>query len=272
MQTLAGTEAVTRQTFWQIGPVGRALFYYLAAVAIAFFLYGVFDRFARYARGSEEPLDRLDDLGTRILRMAVLVGSNVGQFDRDRYAGAMHTAAFWGFLVLFVGTVILAIDMDVWTAIFGRPSFFAGDFYRSYSFVMDAFGGLFVVGIGMALLARYWFDTPRLHGPHTDLEDDLFVWTLFLLGTGGFLPEGVRLLARGFPSHETVSFVGLTIAIGLDGIGFSSDLAYAFYPALWWSHAVLALAFVAAIPYAKPVHMLTSFANVLTRDSKTGRR
>ena len=55
-------ETVTRETFWLVGPVGKAFFYFLAALAIAIFLYGVYERFARYTRGTEDAFARLDDL------------------------------------------------------------------------------------------------------------------------------------------------------------------------------------------------------------------
>ena len=41
-------QTVTRETFWTIGPVGEAAFYYLAAVAILVFGYGVYARITGY--------------------------------------------------------------------------------------------------------------------------------------------------------------------------------------------------------------------------------
>ena len=46
---------VTRETFWTIGPVGEAAFYYLAAVAILVFLYGVYARITAYASAPADP-------------------------------------------------------------------------------------------------------------------------------------------------------------------------------------------------------------------------
>ena len=43
-------DTVTRETFWLVGPVGKALFYFLAALAVAVFLYGVYERFAQIGR------------------------------------------------------------------------------------------------------------------------------------------------------------------------------------------------------------------------------
>jgi len=269
---LQAGDAVTRPTFWQIGHLGEAIFYYLAAVAVVIFLYGVYARIARYTRGNEDAFDRLDSLPGRVLGATKIVGSNQYQFERDRFAGVMHAAIMWGFLTLLIGTTILAIDMDVWTRGLGQPSFFVGNFYLSYSLVMDALGFLFVVGVGMALYRRYWVHNHRLWGKHTGLEDDLFIWTLFLLGAGGYLLEGLRILGTGYPPFETVSFVGWFVADVLAIAGLSQAGAAALYPLGWWSHAIIALVFVASVPYAKPLHMLASFANVVTRDEKAGKR
>ncbi|MFC7044035.1 (Fe-S)-binding protein [Halobacteriaceae archaeon GCM10025711] len=276
MDILAQTSAdVTRPTLWRIGAVGEAVFYFLAAVAIVIFLYGLYDRFARYARGAEDPFERLDNVVGRVVSAAKIVGTNEYQFNRDLYGGLMHTFIMWGFLTLLIGTTILAIDMDIWTKLLGQDSFFVGAFYLSYSLVMDALGFLFVVGIGMALYRRYWVRNERLWGKHTGLEDDLFIWTLFLLGVGGYVTEGVRILGTSATrdvSFETVSFVGWFVKDVLQVAGVTPAAATAAYPVVWWSHALLALAFVAAVPYAKPLHMLTSFANVVTRDEQAGVR
>ncbi len=262
--------AVTRETFWTISEVGEVLFYYLAAVAILVFLYGVYERFARYARGTDDWFDRLNDLPGRVVSATTIVFSNQKQFDRDRYAGLMHAFIFWGFLTLLIGTTILGIDMDLARKI--GDSFWTGDFYLAYSLTMDAMGLLFVVGIGMALYRRYWVRNERLWGKHTSAEDDLFIWSLFLLGVGGYVAEGIRIVGTGFPEFETVSFVGWFLADVFVIAGMTESLAVDLYWWAWWSHAVLALAFVASVPYAKPFHMISSYANVVTRDEKAGKR
>ena len=271
---LQATEGTTRPTFWRIGEVGEIVFYYLAAVAIAVFLYGVYDRFARYARGREDAFERLDDLPDRVREAASMVGSNEKQFDRDLLAGVMHAFVLWGFLTLTIGTTILAIEIDLVRPLAGTGDavFFQGDFYLSYSFVMDAMGLLFVVGVGLAMYRRYWAANDRLDGKHTGREDHLFLGVLFALGVGGYVTEAVRILGTGIPSFETVSFVGYFMAQVFAGAGMSESMAAASYPAIWWSHSILALFFVAYIPYAKPFHMISSFANVVTRDEKAGAR
>ncbi len=262
--------AATRETFWQIGSIGKGMFYFLSVVALLVFAFGVYERFARYAKGESDPDDRLNDLPGRILAAARIVGTNEKQFNRDLYAGLMHAFMMWGFLVLLIGTTILFIDMDFYRVLTGE-SFWVGDFYLAYSLVLDAFGLLFVVGIGMAMYRRYVVRSERLWGRHTSLEDDAFVWTLFLLGVGGFLVEGVSLVGQEIRAGETVSFVGVFTAGLLEAGGLTPNGAAAVYPWVWWHHSVLALLFVAWVPYAKPFHMLSSFANVVTRDEKSGK-
>ena len=272
MVLLAQASEVTRETFWQITHAGELVFYYLTVVAVLMFAYGLYRRVDRYRQGDEDPFERIDELGKRIVEGTKIVGSNVKQFDRDLFAGLMHSFIFWGFLTLLMATTIVAFEMDIWVKLLRQEHFFNGDFYRSFSFVVDVMGLVFVVGMGMALSQRYLTRKDRLWGRHTGLEDDLFVWALFLLGAGGFLQEGVRIVGAGMPNFETVSVVGWTLASAFTSLGMGPELAATLYRPLWWSHALLALGFVATVPYAKPVHMLTSYANVIARDPKAGVR
>jgi len=267
------SEGVTRETFWQISRVEEVLFYFLAAVAILVFVYGVYSRFARYTSGKADPFDRLGNLGTRIREATRIAFSNEKQFDRDIVGGAMHAFILWGFLTLLIGTTILAIDKYAYGPATGS-SFYIGDFFLSYSFVMNLMGLLFMAGITVALYRRYVVRNHRLWGKHTSYEDDLFIWSLFVLGAGGFLLEAFRIAGwmGGPQSFEQASFVSYFIAITLMEVGLTASAAEAWYPAVWWSHSLVALWFIAWIPYAKPFHMLSSFANVVTRDPKAGVR
>ncbi|MFU8867096.1 4Fe-4S dicluster domain-containing protein, partial [Natronococcus sp.] len=286
MNVLAQTE-VTRETYWGLSSTEYALFYLLATVTILVFLYGVYTRFTRYTAGDDDPFARLDDLGSRILSSTKIVLSNEKQFNRDLYGGLMHAFIMWGFLTLLIATTILFIDGYFWEPFQG--SFWVDDFYLGYQFIVDAMGLLFVVGIGMAMYRRYWVRNERLWDRHTSNEDDIFIWTLFALGVGGFLLEGLRIYATGMPDHEIVSFVGWGLALLFQTIGLPTIAgtgtdpnhvtlavfgfnAETFHWLAWWSHSLIAFFFIAWIPYAKPFHMLSSFANVVTRDEKAGKR
>jgi len=260
---------VTRETFRNVGTIGKGLFYLLSTVAVLIFIYGVYRRFDRYRLGGADPVSRFDSLRSRV-RTAVQLGlSNRGQADRDWVAGVMHAFVMWGFLVLFIATSILFIDESVRGLV---GSFWTGDFYLVYQFAVDAFGLLFVVGLGVAMYRRYGRRLDRLHGDHTGWADDLFVGSLLFIGLTGLLLEGLRIYATGMPSFEVVSFVGYAIGLTLGGLGVSETLASQLHVGLWWVHALVSLGFIAWLPYAKPVHMLTSFANIVVRDEQAGKR
>ncbi|MXR51335.1 4Fe-4S dicluster domain-containing protein [Halovenus sp. WSH3] len=253
------------------------LFYFLAAIAVGVLAFGLYRRLQGYTDGPDDEFTRLDNLGGRIRSAARIAFSNEKQFNRDIYAGVMHSFIIWGFLTLFIATSILALDLYFFKKALGA-SFWKGTFYVSYQFAVDALGLLFVIGIGMAMYRRYWVRNERLFSRHSSLEDHMFVWILFLLGIGGFLLEGIRILVNDYPSFEIVSFVGWAIALSFDGIfsllGVSETTTAAaqLHWGLWWSHALLSLFFIAWIPYAKGMHMFSSFANVVARDEKAGTR
>ncbi len=287
MNVVAQSE-VGRETYLGISNTEYLLFYLLVVITLAVFAFGVYQRFSRYAAGDDDPFDRLDDLSSRIVSAAKTVLSNEKNFNRDLYGGLMHSFILWGFLTLLIATTIIAVE-QYGTELFLGIAFWEGDFYLAYQFIVDAMGLLFVVGIGMAMYRRYWVRNHRLWGRHTSLEDDVFIWTLFVLGVGGFLLEGARIYVTGMPEHEVVSFVGYGIALVFQAVGVPTTgaagnpgdyvaLAHAGFNAetlhwlIWWKHSLVALFFIAWIPYAKPFHMLSSFANVVVRDEKAGKR
>lgn len=266
---LPAQSEVTRETFWNISGIGSIVFYILSAIAIGIFFYGMYHRFSRYRKGSEDWFSRFDNLTGRIRTAARLGMSNEKQVDRDWVAGVMHMFVMWGFLVLFIATSILFID-EGWREV--SDSFWTGDFYLVYQFAVDAFGLLFIVGIGIVMYRRYWVKADRLWDKYTGSEDDLFITSLLVIGVTGFLLEGLRIYGTGMPDFEVVSFVGYGMGLVFGGIGMSESLAVNLHWGTWWFHSIISLAFIAWLPFAKPVHMLTSFANIVVRDKKAGKR
>lgn len=271
MNVVLSTDGATRETFETISSTGQVVFYVLSALAVIAFVYGVYLRVQRYTQGGEDWFNRLSVAADRIKEGSVTIASNQNQFDRDWFAGAMHAFVMTGFLVLFIATSILFIDEGVREI---ASSFWVGDFYLSYQFVVDAFGLLFVVGILMAMHRRYFVKSTRLWDRHTNREDDVFIFALLAIGVTGFLLEGLRIYINGIPSHEAVSFVGYSIALAIDAGASISVLigAETAHWGMWWIHTIVSLAFIAWIPYSKPFHMLSSAASILTKDEKAGKR
>ena len=287
-------DSVTRPIFEGIGHAGELTFYVLSAVSIAIFGYGVWRRVRKYRRGRSagrggvirsalfgNPFGGLRRRGDR--GSAAVVATNVTIGRGSAAVGLAHFGVFWGFIVLFIGTVILTIDVDVVRLasplILGEEvSFFNGWFYLIYSVILDTFALAAVLGLGY-LIVRRWLQKPfrldytRAAEPEGGYSRSQFVrgdW-LFAGGLGlilltGLLEEGARIRAAEFPSFEVWSPVGWAIGRSYELIGITASASFTLHTVLWWVHALLALAFVAYLPYAKSMHMLADGVNLLAHD------
>jgi Fe-S oxidoreductase len=203
---------------------------------------------------------------------------------RDRYAGIFHAAVMWGFIVLFIGTAILTVDTDIFGILAPQYQFFHGAFYLGYSLILDVLGLVMIVGLVALGVRRVRVRPPALDYGRVDLEgattdrrgfergDAVFLGWLLVLGVGGFVVEGLRIVAHGFPAFEVWSPVGWALAGLFSALGLSAATAGSMHLVSWWGHAVTALAFVAYIPFSKAIHMLSAGANEALRSPLAGRR
>lgn len=277
--------SVSREVFEGLPPEGEALFYLLAAVATIVFAVGIWLRVRKYLRGRRE--DRFGSLVGfvgRAIRGVRATATNETVGRRDLYAGVFHGAIMWGFIVLFIGTVILTIDTDIVGIFAPDYHFFWGPFYIVYSFVLDILGLAMVVGLGAMAWRRARFRKRELDYRRVDLGpastdrrgyvrgDWVFLGWLTFLGVTGFVVEAVRIVAHGFPWFEVFSPVGYATASLLAALGLNADVAGGLHLWLWWLHAIAALGFVAYIPFAKAIHILADGANLALRSPLAGRR
>ncbi|MBI3688675.1 MAG: 4Fe-4S dicluster domain-containing protein [Actinobacteria bacterium] len=294
--TLASGE--TRQVFEGIGAVGTAAFYVLSIVTVAAFLIGSWRRTQKYRRGrpagrggtirrallvSPLALRRRPDTGS-----VAQVATNATIGRRNRGVGIAHFMVFWGFITLFIGTVILTIDFDIVRHVskwfWGHEdSFFTGTFYLGYSVVLDTMGVATVLGLTYLALRRGVRPPARLDYSRAEqpaggysrkalvLGDWMFIGLFAGILITGFLGEAVRIVANKFPEFEIWSPAGWLLARGFEAVGLSAGAAATTHTVVWWSHAFLALGFVIYIPYSKAMHMLVDGVNLLAHDKNATR-
>lgn len=251
-------------------------FYWLAVIAIAIFLLGLWRRFAKYLRGSSTSRFSL----AQIKRAVIDVSSQRTIAKRDPYVRIAHFFVFWGFIVLLIATTIIAINDDVIGILLDKPEweFWHGAFYVGYSFVVDLFGIGFIVGLLMLAYRRRRkparLDYERVDDVPSDrggyvLDDRVFLLILLFLGVSGFLLEGFRIAATDFPSFERASIAGWLVALLFSGLSEAgADTARV---VTWWIHAVAALTFIAAIPFSKAMHMLVDPTDLAVTDRDSAR-
>jgi Fe-S oxidoreductase len=267
----------TRQTFAGLAHWEIVFWYVLIFVSTAIFVWGVARLALKYRRGRSTA--SVGGAGRRALRAAAIVFTHRWIKRRDPLAGLGHALIFYGFLVLFAGTSILAFQDDVAKPLFGFD-FWRGSFYLGYSLVLDVFGIALAVGLGIMAVKRGIVRPSRLDYRRPDRDEDrrgyvigdwVFLASLFFLALSGFLLESFRI-TQTKPSFEVWSPIGWTVGNGFRALGMTAQEASSAHFATWWTHGVVALAFVASIPFTKAVHMLAGPANVGVRDDLAGKR
>ena len=274
----------TRPVFWDFTTPLKVLWYVLAVISVFVFLYGVWRPIGRYRRGKGGPWPPVAwrELPGRLAGGLGLLFSHRTIERRDHTAGWGHGAIFYGFIVLFAGTVILGFDTDFLTPVFG-VSYFHGNFYLVYKEVLNVFGTALIVGLLVMMIRRAIVRPRKLDYARPDrapgdpqydrrvyeIGDWVFLGTLLVIALTGFLLEGVRI-AMSDPGYGGTQFGGWIVAQALTGLSHSTLAGLRH--GLWWFHGLLAITFVASIPYTKAAHMLSSFVSLSLRDPKAGKR
>ena len=234
---------IARVHFWNIDSIW--LFYVLAALSALVFLIGCYFHVSIWLAGIKRGKLILNTEGIINLLKDGVLGRRI--FRGDLFAGLMHIFIMWGFIGLFLGTVLSTTDYWI-------IHFLSGDIYLVYSFVLEILGLMLIAGLFMALIRRYITRVPRLENRAQDL------WTLILLFAcvlTGFLVEGLRLAAQE-PEWGSYSFAGMF----LSSLFYSEGQAASLYPFMWWIHAIMSLFLVAYFPFSKLFHSLAGPFNI----------
>jgi Fe-S oxidoreductase len=283
----ADPNAVTRVLFEDFAPAAIAAFYVIALAAVAVFCFGVYVEVRKYRRGSAASVD-----GQLLARLRAMIGTILSHrtiAHRDRAAGAAHRLIFYGFVLLFLGTATITLDYDILGPLFG-VHFWQGTFYLWFSLVLDVAGVLLTGGLLYMMYRRGWLRPPKLDYARPDRqpgdpdydrsgyrrEDWAFLWTLLVIVATGYLLEAARLVwleARPEVSaYRWWSPAGAVLAVGLRAAGVSAAAGGTLRTVLWWFHGVLALVFIALIPFTKVKHILTAAGSLLLRDPLAAQR
>lgn len=267
-----------REDFWNIGyPLLGALVYTTMVIATVAVAYGLYRRSRMWRLGRAEP-----DLGPwrpragRFFKLAALDLFAHRKFARssELYPGIMHFSIFWGFSLLFVATVLAAIEFN--TGEYLDWSFPTVRFRVQTGFVWDIFGGvLATIGIGMAAWRRFVIRPRRLN---TFLDDGFTLAVMFVLLFTGFFLEGMRIGATELnpadpqynPSSAGWSPVGYLFARASMGLGMTPAAMEATHKAMWWSHAGIYTAWVVyiAVGFKRMMHIIVSPANTFFQPAR----
>ena len=164
----------------------------------------------------------------------------------------MHAMIYYGFIVLFIGTVILEIDHLLPVDF----KFLQGQFYEGYSAVLDAAAVVYLAGIGWAVVRRYIVKPWRIRSKSRP-EDAWILFVLAAIGVTGLATEAARIALVGQPAFEQWSFIGYPLSFLVPQASASG-----IHQVFWISHVVVFVAFLVMLPATKLRHMVTTPANL----------
>src|SRR5262247_3626182 len=254
MTDLVASGIPYRDTFWNVPMWARVFVYLGGTAAVAVFAYGCWWRLALWLKGKpERRTDRIPE------RIALVLTQALGQARTlsQAYPGVMHAIMFWGFLALFMGTVLATIDYDITLPLL-HVKLLKGNFYLLYELVLDMFGLFFVIGLGMACWRRFVQRPARIE-PAPKFAYALLI--LFVINVTGFVMEACRL-AVVKPAWAAWSPVGYLLGQGMLGVGMGEGALRATHLSVWLFHAAISMFFIAIIPRSYFVHLVTTPLNV----------
>ncbi len=251
-----GDSEITREVFGNIPSPIKAAFYMIVPITLLYGAVAFSQRMKNWERGAPENRrttkknvgQRLKDFRAGVYMQTLL---------RDPAAGVMHSLMYFPFLVLLAVTTVLEVNHQLPD----EAKFLHGDIYRAYSFVGDAAGVLFLIGVGWAIVRRY-VQRPYRIRMKTKAEYAVILGTLFAIGVTGFLAEMFRIAVDGRPDFEKWSFVGYP----LSGLVENLDTVAGWHQAMWILHVISFLVFLVILPVTMLRHMFTSPINMYLRD------
>jgi Fe-S oxidoreductase/nitrate reductase gamma subunit len=249
-------DRATRQVFANIAPWMQIVFFAMILASFGWLAWQLESRRRRWRKGRLPGFERDWRVWLERLTVYALAQKRV---HRKKLGALLHLLLFSGFLILTIGTTLLAIAHD------GPYDFHHGWYYLIYELTMDVFGVAFILGCLLALYRRAFRKPPSLGHQGSDW------WLLSLLlalGVTGFAVEALRMqYTQVEPPIAHWSTVGWLIEHHLLA-GLSVTTARTMHLAAWWVHAVLVALLFATLPVNRFLHIITGPLNIATRPSR----
>ncbi len=228
-------DMATREIFWQVS--NRWVFYVLALASLAALLWGMGRGLRFIRRGAAVSRESARSAGLRSTLADVLSQSPLAGGEGSRW---WHSLIFYGFVVLVFVTCYLMLAHYV------HEGLFTGIPYLLISLLGDLAGAAVVAGVILALVTIRRDPSPARDRTRSK------ILILLLLGAvclTGFLVEGLRIRVQG-DAWRSWSPVGAAVAGLFPEAGATEPRGQRLFQGLWWLHTVLALAFLAWIPFS----------------------
>jgi len=275
----------TREEFLYIPQLEKYLFYTLTYLSLAVMAWQIYKRVRIWMQG--KPITWAAPSKGRFPSVAAWKGwiSNFWEnvleqkkvrSSRKASGAPMHMLIFYGFVTLFLGTVLLAINT------YSPIKFHKGVYFLVYEMALDVMGALFLVGLVWAFVRRLRMthadigsaallaDNPQFERQSVEgrrrpmsggLSDYATLALLFVVGATGFLLEGARMAVQPKPFDWSAP-VGRLVGQAMGPITPST------YHFIWWFHMAWIYLFFMAIPQMRLRHIVMAIFSTAGRPDK----
>jgi Fe-S oxidoreductase len=254
----------TREIMWNIPHVFKLLMYVLFFISTGIMIKGIYAKIQFVTKG-EGPgsLEKLIPKEPNLLKFLHTLFFT-GKVPRFKNVAIFHGLVFYGFLILWITTDVVAIHADTPLKIF------QGKTYIILSFLADIAGLMVLAGIALAYKRRYIDKPDYLAATKPNQERFMYAMLVWLV-VAGYLIEGLRIVGVNFPINEMKwSPIGWAVAVVLSKLNLNDTaLAYT-YRTLWFLHMLNTMVFIASIGYSKFSHIIMLPFAALVTPAKRG--
>jgi len=238
---------LSRELFW--GIKFGWLTYLAGLLMFAFLAYILRSRIALWQKGLEEK-STFDwkNQGPQFLRY--LISQRL--LNEQKGWGVAHLFAFYGFIILFLGSVLLMLDAHIY-------HFLIDEWFITYKFILNISGLLALIGIVLLFLRRYVFKTVNRKN---NLQNVFGIILSFLALVTGFLVEGSRIAINpeGIYGWRFWAFPVYPVVLSLQSLGLGVlDIIHGLF---WWMHMLLSFLTIAALGWTRLSHIALAPLNL----------
>jgi Fe-S oxidoreductase len=254
-------DLAAREIMWNIPKSFTITMYVLFVVSSVVCLMGFYKKY-QFVVGTGSLKDLLPEKlnWSRFFHTIFLTG----KVKRDGAVGFFHGLIYYGFIILWIATDLVAIHYDTPFKVF------QGWTYKIISLLADVAGVAIIVGLGLARFRRYVKKPDYLAA--TKPNNEKFMYAIIgLLVLIGFFIEGIRIMATGMPIIEqTWAPIGWFMANLFLKLPVNEGTWSMIHKGLWLFHMANTFVFIAAIGHTKFFHIIALPLNALLTPAKRG--
>ncbi|MCY4644329.1 MAG: (Fe-S)-binding protein [Bacteriovoracales bacterium] len=251
----------TREILWGIPPSYKTAMYALLLLAMCAALFGFYQKFQFILKGQGLRALLPPKLNWKSFFMTALF---TGKVSRKKDVALSHGLIFWGFMILWIATDLVAIHYDTPFKVF------QGTTYKVISFLADVAGPMILLGLGLAFYRRYIL-RPAYLSSTAPLSELWMYLQLFNLVIIGHILEGLRILGTGMPIGEKLwAPIGWILALSFQSLELDDQSLGTGYRWLWFYHMASTMVFVASVGLSKFSHIVMAPLSALITPKRRG--